>query len=102
MRVRASTTGAFSRSTRPPLEVRLTEICSADVRSGEVRPYDEAQRARQVVPISELVFGALTQKRNSLEDCTTTLGCQGRRRVSTLLGNLACILSPGHPPCEDR
>jgi hypothetical protein len=31
-----------------------------------------AARARQVVPISELVFGALTQNRSSLEDRTTT------------------------------
>jgi hypothetical protein len=44
------------------------------------------RRARRVVPISELVFGALTQNRSSLEDRTTTRRCHrasGRRRVST-------------------
>jgi acyl-CoA reductase-like NAD-dependent aldehyde dehydrogenase len=43
-------------------------------------------RARQVVPISDLVFGALTQNRSSLEDRTTTRRCHrasGKRRVST-------------------
>jgi hypothetical protein len=42
-------------------------------------------RARRVVPISELVFGALTQNRRGLEDRTTTRRCHrasGRRRVS--------------------
>jgi hypothetical protein len=51
--------------------------------------------ARQVVPISELVFRALTQNRSSLEDRTTTHRCHrasGRRQVLTLLGNLACNL----------
>ena len=54
------------------------------------------------MPVSELVFGALTQNRNSLEDRTTTRRCHrasGRRRVSTLLGNLACILR--HPDIRD-
>jgi hypothetical protein len=32
-------------------------------------------RARRVVPISELVFEALTQNRSSLEDRTTTRRC---------------------------
>jgi hypothetical protein len=63
---------------------------------------DAACRAEQVVPISELVFRALTQNRSSLEDRTTTRRCHrasGRRQVSTLLGNLACILC--HPDIHD-
>ena len=54
------------------------------------------------MPISELVFGALTQNRRSLEDRTTTHRCHrasGRRQVSTLLNNLACILR--HPDIRD-
>ena len=45
---------------------------------------------------------ALTQNRSSLEDRTITRRCHrasSRRRVSTLLGNLACILR--HPDIHD-
>jgi hypothetical protein len=48
------------------------------------------------------MFGALTQNRSSLEDRTTTRRCHrasGRCGVSTLLGNLACILR--HPDLHD-
>jgi hypothetical protein len=40
--------------------------------AGGVRLPRARARARQVVTISELVFGALTQSRSSLEDRTTT------------------------------
>src|SRR5262249_35117170 len=82
--------GTYGGRTR---QISACEIC---------RERAPRARARQVVPISELVFGALTQIRSSLEDRTTTRRCDRasrRRRVWTLLGNLACILR--HPDIHD-
>ena len=58
---------------------------------GRVRMPAARAGARESVPISELVFGTLTQNRNSLE---LSLGFAGQPRLHSP--------SPGHPRCEDR
>jgi hypothetical protein len=52
------------RNTKGHGSVRLVQARSDDLLNPRARA-----RARQVVPISELVFGALTQNRGSLEPC---------------------------------
>jgi hypothetical protein len=70
--------GCHGKSDRATQEPRQQPVARAQFRA--------RARARRVVPISELVFGALTQNQSSLEDRTTTRHCHrasGKRRVST-------------------